>query len=303
MTKVSIRAHRFSLMWAVAAVVSLGWSPLQAFAADATDPSLGAVASVAPGPVDAVSNTVSNTAPAPVNTVSNTVSNAAPGPVNTVTNAAPGPVNTVSNTVSNAAPGPVNTVSNTASGTVGTVSNTGSGTGTVSNSASGTVSSTGSGIVETVSNAVGDAVSAVKGAVGGTPGTAQTDHLSAVAGATPSRSSSRQQTTAMGRSPLLRPQSLHDDLVLLAERSQAGSAIGDEGHGACVAAANATCQAADGRAGSWTRSVADIIRRLLALTGWGVLPWIVASCFLTLAGMLSLYQARDRSELGLARPS
>ena len=34
MTKVSIRAHRLSVVCAVAAVVSLGSSPLQAFAAD-----------------------------------------------------------------------------------------------------------------------------------------------------------------------------------------------------------------------------------------------------------------------------
>jgi len=55
--------------------------------------------------------------------------------------------------------------------------------------------------------------------------------------------------------------------------------------------------------GSWTRSVADIIRKLLALTGSSLLSWIFASCFLMLAGMLSLYQAKGRSELGSARPS
>jgi hypothetical protein len=42
---------------------------------------------------------------------------------------------------------------------------------------------------------------------------------------------------------------------------------------------------------------------LLALTGLGVLSWILASGFLTLAGMLSLYQSRDREGFGSARPS
>ena len=74
------------------------------------------------------------------------------------------------------------------------------------------------------------------------------------------------------------------------------SAIGDEGHQACVAPASTGCQMGGSAPGSWARSVADIIRKLLALTGGSVLFWILASCFLTFAGMLSLYEARDRAE-------
>ena len=82
-------------------------------------------------------------------------------------------------------------------------------------------------------------------------------------------------------------------------------AIGDQGHESCIALVGIACQTTtkEHSPSSWTRSVADIIRKLLALTGWSVLPWIVASCFLALAGMLSLYQARDRSGFGLVRPS
>lgn len=190
--------------------------------------------------------------------------------LNAVTSTTSGPIDT-----SNTAPGPVDTVTNTASGGAGTVSNT-----------------------------VGDATTAVNGAVGGAQASAQAVQLSAVTGATsPSRFSSGQQAAATDRSALRLPQSLQDDLVLLAERSQAESAIGDEGHASCVAGVGTACQTRDGAAGSWTRSVANIIRKLLALTGWGLLPWVVASCFLTLAGMLFLYQSRDRSELGSARAS
>ena len=81
--------------------------------------------------------------------------------------------------------------------------------------------------------------------------------------------------------------------------------IGDQGHESCIALVGVACQTTtEGDApSSWTRSVADIIRKLLALTGSSLLSWIFASCFLMLAGMLSLYQAKGRSELGSARPS
>ena len=74
------------------------------------------------------------------------------------------------------------------------------------------------------------------------------------------------------------------------------SAIGDEGHQACVAPASTGCQMGGSASGSWARSVADIIRKLLALTGGSVMPWLIAACLLTFAGMLSLYEARDRAE-------
>jgi hypothetical protein len=87
--------------------------------------------------------------------------------------------------------------------------------------------------------------------------------------------------------------------VTSASRSSSGqeaAAIDDEGQASCVAATTA-CQTMDGNAaGSWTRSVADIIRKLLALTGGDLFPWIVAACVLTLAGVILLYKAKNHSE-------
>ena len=72
--------------------------------------------------------------------------------------------------------------------------------------------------------------------------------------------------------------------------------IGDQGHESCIALVGISCHTTteDDAPSSWTRSVADIIRKLLALTGGSLLFWILASGFLTLAGMISLYEARDR---------
>jgi hypothetical protein len=76
--------------------------------------------------------------------------------------------------------------------------------------------------------------------------------------------------------------------------------IGDEGHATCVAGVGTSCQSLEGTGGSWTRSVADIIRKLLALTGMSALALFVLACSLTVAGAVALYQSRDRSELGSA---
>ena len=118
-------------------------------------------------------------------------------------------------------------------------------------------------------------------------------------------SSSAQQTAATGRSLLRLPQSLQEDLILLAQRRRAETAIVDEGHESCIALVGTACQTTtEGDApSSWTRSVADIVRKLLALTGGSVLFWILASCFLTLAGMISIFEARNRSEFWLVRSS
>jgi hypothetical protein len=91
-----------------------------------------------------------------------------------------------------------------------------------------------------------------------------------------------------------------DDLVMLAQRNLAPSSIGDEGHATCVAGVGTSCQSLEGTGGSWTRSVADIIRKLLAITGMSALALFVLACCLTLAGAFALYQSRDRSQLGSA---
>jgi hypothetical protein len=98
---------------------------------------------------------------------------------------------------------------------------------------------------------------------------------------------------------------LQEDLVLLAQRSRAEMAIGDQGHESCIALVGIACNTTTEEDGpsSWTRSVADIIRKLLALTGGSFLFWILASGFLTLAGMISLYEARNRLEFWSVRSS
>jgi len=171
-----------------------------------------------------------------------------------------------------------------------------------------TVTTTGSNAVDTSSNTAGNtaAVDGVVGGLGTQAGLTQAVQISAPAGsASPLRFTSAQQTAATQLSPLRLPQGLQEDLVLLAQRSGAETVVGDQGHESCIALVGVACQTtSEGDApSSWTRSVADIIRKLLALTGGNLLFWILASCFLTLAGMISLFEARNRSELWSLRSS
>jgi hypothetical protein len=216
------------------------------------------------GPIDPTP--VTTTVAPVVTTVTNTVSNTAPNPVdtvtNTVSNTVPNPVDTVSNTVSGTAPSPVDTLTNAAS--------------------------------DTVSTTIGDVT-----ATGSSASAVQTTHASSMTGATPLSGTSSSLSTSAAGSGLLRPMS-QDDLVMLAQRNLAPSSIGDEGHATCVAGVGTSCQSLEGTGGSWTRSVADIIRKLLALTGMSALALFVLACCLTLAGAFALYQSRDRSELGSA---
>ncbi len=276
MTKVSIRAHRFSILCAVAAVASLGWSPLQALAADGPTDAIGSTLDATVDPVVTTVSTVSST----VDPVSNTVSST----VDTVSDTVSSSVDTVSDTVSSS----VDTVSDTVSSSVDTVSDT------VSSSVD-TVSGTVSSSVDTVSGTVGDTTTAVADGSVGSDG--QADQSTAATGTSPFRSSSGQQVAATG----LRS-GPHDTAALLADRSGAQSAIGNEGHASCVLAAGTVCETTmtGDTGGSWTRSVAEILRKLLALTGWSFIPWIVALCSFTLVGMLSILRSRDRSGLGSA---
>ena len=249
MEKGSVRAHRVWIMCATIVVVSLGWSPSQAFALDVPIDPTPVTTTVAPV-VTTVTNTVSTTAPNPVDTVTNTVSNTAPNPVDTVS------------TVSGTAPSPVDTVTNPAS--------------------------------NTVSNTIGDVTAAA-----GSASAAQTTQASSLTGATSLSGTPSSRSTSAAGSGLLRPMS-QDDLVMLAQRNQAPSSIGDDGHATCVAGVGTACQSLEGTGGSWTRSVADIIRKLLALTGMSAFALFVLACCLTLAGAFALYRSRDRSELGSA---
>lgn len=283
MAKGSIGAHRFSIMCATVVVVSVGWAS-QAFALDPPIDPAPVTTAVTPV-VSSVTSTTSDPVNTITNTVSNTVSNTVPNPVDTVPNATSDPVDTVTNTVSNTASGVTDPVSNTVSGATDTVSNTAAGAaGTVSNTASGatgTVSNTASGAVGTASGA-GGTLKTVNGATAaGTivgVGTAQTS----------STPQAGQLSAMAGWSPRL-PGGASDV-----------NQIGDEGHASCVAGVGTACQSMGGTGGSWTRSVADIIRKLLALTGMSALALFVLACCLTLAGAVALYKSRDRAELGSA---
>jgi hypothetical protein len=193
---------------------------------------------------------------------------------NTVSDPVPDPVDAVANTVSNTLPEPVETVTNTVSGATDPVSNPVSGAvGTVSNTVSGATGTT-SGAAGTTNTMDGATATGTVSGVGPaeTSGTPQAGQPSAMA----------------GWSPLL-PSGAYDV-----------SPIGDEGHAACVAGVGTACRSLEGAGGSWTRSVADIIRKLLALTGMSALTLFVLACCLTLAGAAALSQSRDRSELGSA---
>jgi hypothetical protein len=276
MAKGSIGAHRFSIMCATLVVVSLGWAPSQVFALDAPIDPAPVTTAVTPV-VTAVTSTTSD----PVDTVTNTVSN----PVDTVSSTTSDPVDTVTNTVSNTASSVTDPVSNTVSNTVDTVSNTASG-------AVGTVSNTASGLTDTVSNTASGAVGTPSGAAGTLKTVNGTTAAGTIAGVGPAETSSTPQAgqlSAMaGWSPRL-PSGASDV-----------NQIGDEGHATCVAGVGTACQSLEGTGGSWTRSVADIIRKLLALTGMSALALFVLACSLTLAGAVALYRSRDRSELGSA---
>jgi hypothetical protein len=291
MIKASNRAHRFSVMCAVATVVSLGWSPLHALADDGA---IDAVGSSADGATDQVVEEVAATAD-PVEAVSDGASS----PIEAVTTTTSDPIDTVSNAASNT----VDTVSNTASGTVDTVSNTASGTvDTVSNTASGTVdtvSNTASGAVSNVSGALGDTTAGVGGSAAGVTsgslnGAGQANVTVAATSSTPLFSS--QRAAADRRSTGTTPRSIHDDLVLLAQRGRA-PALDTQGPGSCASTVSADCEttAADDAPGSWEGSVASVIQKLLALTGSGLMSWIAASCILTVMGALALRETRKRS--------
>jgi hypothetical protein len=275
MGKTSMRAHRFSVLCAVAAVVSLGSSPVQAFAAD--EP-IGAVGSAVGTVTDPVTDVVT-TATDPIDTGTTTDT------VDAVSNAASGTVDTVSGTTS----GTVDPVSGTASGTVDTVSGT-------TSSTVDPVSGTASGAVDTVSGTTSGTVDPVSGTASGTVGTGSAP---VSGGETPAIQGAAGSIGSVTRVPLTQAREAAATDITSASRSSSGqeaAAIGDEGQAACVAAATA-CQTVDGNAaGSWTRSVADIIRKLLALTGGDLFPWIVAAGVLTLAGVILLYKAKNHSE-------
>ena len=217
------------------------------------------------------------TATAPVVTsVTRTTSEPVDTVTNTVSNTVPNPVDPVSNTVSDTATNPVGTVTNTVSGATDPVSNTVPGS-------VGAISNTAPGAVNTASGA---------GTVKAADGATATATISGVGPAATSSTPQAGQLSAMVGWSAGLPSGAYDV-----------SPIGDEGHAACVAGVGNACQSLEGTGGSWTRSVADIIRKLLALTGMSALALFVLACCLTLAGAVALSQSSDRNRVGSVGPS
>lgn len=263
MTRTSNRAQRFSVMCAVAAVVSLGWSPLQALADDGA---IDAVGSTVDGATDQVADTVAATA----------------NPVDAVSDAASSTIEAVAITAAD----PIEAVSDAASSTVGNVANAASST------------------VGNVSNTVGDTTAAVGGAAGNVASGAlksagQANETVATTDSTTLPLFSAQQPGAADRrSSDATRRSIHDDLVLLAERGHAAATLDNQGPGSCVSTVSVSCvtQTAGDAPGSWEGSVASILKKLLALTGSGLLTWVAASCILTVMGALALHETKRRSQ-------
>ena len=254
-------------MCVVTAVVALGWSPLQALADDGA---MGALGSTVSGTTDQVADAVT-AASDPVGAVST----AASGTVEAVSDAASGTVEAVAATI----PDPIAAASNTVGNVAGAASNT---VGSVSNAIGGATSAVGS--------AAGNVASGALESVGAT------NETSTATGST-SPPLSSQQAASVRRSSGATRASIHDDLVLLAERGRATAALGDDGSGSCVSTFGTVCvtTTAGDAPGSWEGSVAAVLQKLLALTGSGLLTWVAASCILTVMGALALHETKRRS--------
>jgi hypothetical protein len=105
-----------------------------------------------------------------------------------------------------------------------------------------------------------------------------------------------QTSSTVSASGRLAYRPLRSDPVLLVAESRGHGPIDFVEPGSCVATAVPPCGlTTDGDAsGSWGEAVASIIERLLAMTGWQLLPWVVASCALTIVGMLTLHKGRKQ---------
>lgn len=255
------RTRRRTLISVAVTVAALGWAPAQALAADGpVDPLLGSVAETTSGAADLV-DPVQGTVDQAADTVSSTV--------DTLSDPLPDPVDEVVDTTTDTVEG----VAGTASGTVDPVSDAASGT------------------VDAVAGSTTDVVGGVEDAVG-TTGAGSSSSLPTGAsvggkpGASSAGSSVRDRTGSA--STRIMESGPSGGATLLEAREGTDLASGG-GSTPCVAVTPTTCGTST-QAGqnSLAGAVADIFRKLLAFTGWGVLPWIVAALVLSIVGIAAV---------------
>jgi hypothetical protein len=262
-----VRTRRRPLISVVVTVAALGWAPGQALAGDSpVDPLLGSVAQTTSGAADLV-DPVQGT----VDQVQGTVDQAA----DTVSNTA--------DTLSDPLPDPVDEVVDTTTDTVEDVSGATGVVDPVSDATSGTVDAVAGSttdVVSGVTNALGTAASGTSGSstlpagasVGGQPG------ASSAGSSGRDGIGSASSTRAMEFGP--------SGGAALLEAREGAVPASDIGSTPCVTVTPTTCETTSQAAqDSLAGRVAEIIRKLLAFTGWEALPWIVAALVLSIVGV------------------
>ena len=263
-----VRTRRRTLISVVVTVAALGWAPGQALAGDPpVDPLLESVAQTTSGAADLV-DPVQGT----VDQVQGTVDQAA----DTVSNTA--------DTLSDPLPDPVDEVVDTTTDTVEEVSGATSGVvDPVSDATSGTVDA----VAGSTTDVVGGVTDALGTAASGTSGSSTLPAGASVGGqpGASSAGSSGRDGTGSASSTRAMEFGPSGGAALLEAREGAVPAS-DIGSTPCVTVTPTTCETTSQAAQpSLAGRVAEIIRKLLAFTGWEALPWIVAALVLSILGV------------------
>lgn len=262
------RTRRRTLISVVVTVAALGWAPGQALAGDPpVDPLLGSVAQTTSGAADLV-DPVQGT----VDQVQGTVDQAA----DTVSNSA--------DTLSDPLPDPVDEVVDTTTDTVEDVSGATSGVvDPVSDATSGTVDA----VAGSTTDVVGGATNTLGTAASGTSGSSTLPagaSLGGQPGASSAGSSGRDGTGSASSTRAL--EFGPSGGAALLEAREGAVPASDVGSTPCVTVTPTTCETTSQAAqDSLAGRVAEIIRKLLAFTGWEALPWIVAALVLSIVGV------------------
>jgi hypothetical protein len=83
--------------------------------------------------------------------------------------------------------------------------------------------------------------------------------------------------------------------ALLLEAREGTDPASDVGSSPCVAITPTACETTSRAAhDSLAGAVADILRKLLAFTGWGALPWIAVALGLSIVGAAAVHQGGRR---------
>ena len=258
-----VRTRRRTLISVVVTVAALGWAPGQALAADSpVDPLLGSVAQTTSGMADLVD---------PIQGVVDQAADTVSGTADTLSDPLPDPVDEVVDTTTDTVEG----VSGATSGAVDPVSDATSGT---VDAVAGSTTDVVDGVTDALGTASGSNGSTLPAgaSLGGEPGASSAG--SSVRDGTGSASSTR----AMEFGP-------SGGAALLEAREGAGPAS-DVGSTPCVTVTPTTCETTSQAAqDSLAGRVAEIIRKLLAFTGWGALTWIAVALGLSIVGAAAVY--------------